>query len=123
MKFFASILTSILVMMVLSFSPVAKSADVGALLAGICDNVASDNKGRFRKKLKEAGVKLRNIYDGISCGGDNLVRYSIKSGATSTGAFIVKRMPASHFAGSGDTAWAASNGFADSEIVKAIAER
>jgi hypothetical protein len=43
MKVFASILTSILVMIVLTFSPVVKSADVGALLAGICDNVASDN--------------------------------------------------------------------------------
>ena len=123
MKFFASILTSFLVIMTLSYSPVVKSADVGALLAGICDNVATDNKGRFRKKLKEAGVKLRNIYDGISCGGENLVRYAIKSGATSTGEFIVKRMPASHFAGSGDAEWATGNGFADSPIVKAIAER
>ncbi|MFT6529898.1 MAG: hypothetical protein ACJAZB_001549 [Psychrosphaera sp.] len=123
MKFFASILTTILVMMVLTFSPVVKSADVGALLAGICDNVATDNKGRFRKKLKEAGVKLRNIYDGISCGGEPLVRYAIKSGATSTGEFIVKRLPASHFASSGDAEWAASNGFGDSPIVKAIAER
>ena len=123
MKFFTSILTSVLVMVLLSFSPTAKSADVGALLAGICDNVASDNKGRFRKKLKEAGVKLRNIYDGISCGGENLVRYAIKSGAKSTGKFIVKRLPASHFAGSGDAEWAAGNGFADSPIVKAIADR
>lgn len=123
MKFFASILTSILVMTVLSYSPAAKSADVGALLAGICDNVATDNKSRFRKKLKEAGVKLRNIYDGISCGGVPLVRYAIKSGAVKTGSFIVKRLPASHFAGSGDAEWAASNGFGDSAIVKAIAER
>jgi len=123
MKYFASILTMFLVIMTLSYSPVVKSADVGALLAGICDNVASDNKSRFRKKLKEAGVKLRNIYDGISCGGENLVRYAIKSGAESTGKFIVKRLPASHFAGSGDAEWASGNGFADSPIVKAIAER
>jgi hypothetical protein len=109
--------------MSLSYSPVTKSADIGAVLAGICDNVTADNKGRFRKKLKEAGVKLRNIYDGISCGGDNLVRYSIKSGAVKTGEFIVKRLPASHFAGSGDAEWAAGNGFADSPVVKAIAER
>jgi hypothetical protein len=52
-----------------------------------------------------------------------LVRYSIKSGAVKTGEFIVKRLPASHFAGSGDAEWAAGNGFADSPVVKAIAER
>ncbi|GHB79110.1 hypothetical protein GCM10008107_30750 [Psychrosphaera saromensis] len=123
MKFFASILASFLVVMTLSYSPAVKSADVGALLAGICDNVAADNKGRFRKKLKEAGVKLRDIYDGISCGGQNLVRHAIKTGSAKTGAYIVKRMPASHFAGSGDAEWATGNGFADSPIVTAIAER
>jgi hypothetical protein len=123
MKFFASILTSVLVMITLSYSPVVKSADVGALLAGICENVAADNKSRFRKKLKEAGVKLRDIYSGISCGGEPLVRYAIKNGAISTGEFIVKRLPASHFASSGDAAWAIGNGFTDSPIVKAIAER
>lgn len=120
------VLTSLLVLAIVAFSitmsPPAKS-DVGAALAGICDVVASDNKSRFRKKIKEAGIKLRNIYDGISCGGQNLVRYSMTKGAQKTGTFIVKRMPGSHFAGSGDADWASANGFGDSDIAKAIADR
>lgn len=122
MKFLTSFLVTTLVLVSVTMSPSAKS-DVGAALAGICDVVASDNKSRFRKKMKEAGVKLRNIYDGISCGGQNLVRYSMSKGAQKTGVYIVKRMPGSHFAGSGDTDWAGANGFGDTDIAKAIADR
>ena len=78
---------------------------------------------KLRKKLKEAGVKLRHIYDGVSCGGENLVRYAMTKNAQSAGTYIVKRMPASHFAGSGDIEWANANGHGDSEIAKAIAKR
>ena len=123
MKFLTSLLVTVVVLLSVSISPPAKSADIGALLAGICDNVASNNKSHFRKKLKEAGVKLRHIYDGVSCGGENLVRYSMSKNAQDIGTFIVKRMPGSHFAASGDADWAAANGFGDSEIAKAIAER
>ena len=41
------------------------------LAASLCDYVAADDKSRIRKKLKETRVKLRNIYGGISCGGNN----------------------------------------------------
>lgn len=92
-------------------------------LNGICENVAADNKSRFRKKLKESGVKLRDVYDAISCGGDNLVRYAMTKNANKVGSYIVKRMPASHFAASGDTEWANSNGLAASPIVASIASR
>lgn len=123
MKLVTSLLISLALLMSLSYTPKAKAADISSLLAGICENVATDNKSRFRKKLKEAGVKLRNIYDGISCGGMNLVRYAMSNNAQKTGTFIVKRMPSSHFAGSGDADWAGSNGHGDSAIAKAIASR
>lgn len=106
----------------MSFSTPAK-ADVASALVGICDNVATDNKSRFRKKLKEAGIKLRNIYDGISCGGNNLVRYAMIKNAEGVGKFIVGRMPASHFAGSGDLDWANANGHGASSIAQAIKKR
>lgn len=97
--------------------------NVEAALSGICENVVSDNKTRFRKKLKESNIKLRDVYQGITCGGENLVRFAMKSGSQSTGVFIVKRLPQSHFATSGDAEWATSNGFAESDIAKAIATR
>lgn len=92
-------------------------------LNGICENIAADNKSRFRKKLKESGLKLRDVYDAISCGGDNLVRFAMAKNANTVGSYIVKRLPASHFAGSGDTEWAASNGLSGSPIVATIAAR
>ncbi len=99
-----------------------QAASVDAL-NGICENVAADNKSRFRKKLKESGLKLRNVYDSISCGGENLVRYAMTKNANSVGSYIVKRMPASHFAASGDTEWANSKGLSASPIVATIAAR
>jgi len=123
MKLLATLLSVTLVLGSVSYSAPAKSADVASLLAGLCENVATDNKSRLRKKLKEAGVKLRNIYDGITCGGEPLVRYAMIKGASGAGTFIVKRMPASHFKGSGDLDWANANGHGDSDIAKAIANR
>lgn len=123
MKFVTTLLTISLMIGGLAFSAPAKSADVASLLAGFCENIATDNKSRVRKKLKEAGVKLRHIYDGITCGGENLVRYAMTKNAQSAGTFIVKRMPGSHFESSGDLDWAKSNGHGDSEIAKTIASR
>jgi len=123
MKLVTSLLISLALAISLSYTPKAQAADINTLLAGICENVATDNKSRFRKKLKEAGVKLRNIYDGISCGGMNLVRYAMSNNAQKTGTFIVKRMPGSHFAGSGDADWASANGHGGSAIAQAIASR
>ena len=123
MKSIVAFFSTVVLLSVMSVSTPAKANDVASFLAGVCDNVANDNKGRFRKKLKSAGVKLRNIYDGVTCGGEPLVRYAMQKGAKSVGVFMVKRMPASHFASSGDLEWASSNGFGDSAIAKAISKR
>ena len=123
MKSIVAFLSTVVLLSVMSVSTPAKANDVASFLAGVCDNVASDNKGRFRKKLKNAGVKLRNIYDGVTCGGKPLIRYAIENNAKDVGVFMVKRMPASHFASSGDLEWATSNGFGDSAVTKAIAKR
>ena len=105
-----------------SFVTPVQAANVDSL-NGICENVAADNKSRFRKKLKESGLKLRQVYGSISCGGDNLVRYAMSKNANTVGSYIVKRLPAAHFASSGDTEWANSNGLANSPIVASIAAR
>lgn len=123
MKYVVASLSTVCLALTLSYSAPAESRDVASFLAGVCENVANDNKGRFRKKLKSASVKLRNVYDGVTCGGLPLVRYAMQNNAQSVGTFIVKRMPSSHFAESGDLDWANANGFGDSKIAKAIAER
>jgi hypothetical protein len=122
MKTVISALTLVAALSAVSFSQTAQAAGTEAL-NGICENVAADNKSRFRKKLKESGLKLRNVYEGISCGGQNLVRYAMSSKAESVGSYIVKRMPASHFAASGDLDWANASGHATSPIAGSIAAR
>lgn len=123
MKLFTTVLAGVLVLGMAVAPKQAQANDVASLLAGLCENVATDNTSRIRKKLKEAGVKLRNIYDGITCGGETLVRYAMVKGANKAGTYIVKRMPASHFATSGDLDWANANGHGGSEIAKAIQDR
>ena len=122
MKAVISALTLVAALSSVSFSQTAQAAGAEAL-NGICENVAADNKSRFRKKLKESGLKLRNVYEGISCGGQNLVRYAMSSKAENVGSYIVKRMPASHFAASGDLDWANASGHAASSIATSIASR
>lgn len=119
MKTLVAALTLALAVSTSTVSTVAHASGADAL-QGICDNVAADNKSRFRKKLKDSGFKLRDVYEAITCGGDNLVRYAMKNNASDVGTYIVGRMPASHFAASGDTDWASANGFAASPIAASI---
>ncbi len=103
-------------------------ANQDQLGANICNYVVSDDKNRLRKKLKESRVKLRNIYDGVSCNGDSLLRVAMKSGSNAVGTFVAKRLPVSDLGkaeADGQTiiAWAESNGHAGSEITSAIKSR
>ncbi|MCL1058531.1 DUF3718 domain-containing protein [Shewanella gelidimarina] len=103
-------------------------ANQDQLAANICNYVVSDDKNRLRKKLKESRVKLRNIYDGVSCNGDSLLRVAMKNGSNAVGTFVTKRLPVSNLGkaesdGLTIAAWAESNGHSASEITTAIKER
>lgn len=107
-------------------SPVSANQD--QLAANICNYVQADDKNRLRKKLKESRVKLRNIYSGVSCNGDSLLRTALKSGSNKVGTFVAKRLPASALGaveadGQTIVAWAESNGHSGSEITNAIKSR
>jgi hypothetical protein len=51
------------------------------------------------------------------------VRHAIKHNAADTAEFIIKQLPGSQVAKSGDVEWATSNGFAASPILEAIKAR
>ncbi len=121
MRIFSVALVSVILSTAsLSYSKPAQADD---LLASICNFVQADDKGRLRKKLKTAKVKLRNIYDGVTCNGLNLVQFAMKNNAQSVGSYIVKRLPSTTFSDGGDIKWAQANGFGESEIVTTIKER
>ena len=103
-------------------------ANTDQLVANICDYVKSDDKNRLRKKLKEARVKLRNIYSGLSCDGSSLLRTAYNSNANDVGEFIAKRLPGSDLSvaeADGKTIldWANANGHSGSPITAAINDR
>ncbi|WOT04546.1 DUF3718 domain-containing protein [Shewanella youngdeokensis] len=107
-------------------TPVLANQD--QLAANICNYVVSDDKNRLRKKLKESRVKLRNIYRGVTCNGDSLLRTAMKSNANAVGTFVAKRIPVADLGkaesdGLTITAWADNNGHKDSEITSAIKSR
>jgi len=98
------------------------------LAANICNYVQNDDKNRLRKKLKENRVKLRNIYSGISCGGDSLIRTAMKSGSDKVGTFVAKRLSVSALkAAEADgmtvVQWSEANGHGGSAITTTINER
>ncbi|MDP5136681.1 DUF3718 domain-containing protein [Rheinheimera baltica] len=102
-------------------APVAVADD--QLAASICDYVAADDKSRLRKVLSDYRLRLRNIYDGVVCDGESMIRYAFKKEAADVGEFIVKQLPGSSISGSGDIDWAESNGFSASPLLAVLKSR
>ncbi len=127
MRFTAFAMAAGLAACSLTYSP-ATQANVDQLVASVCDYVAADDKNRLRKKLKDARVKLRAIYDGVRCDGNSLLRTAMLSNAQDVGVYLAKQMPRESLAaaeGDGQTLlqWAASQGLADSAIAAEINAR
>jgi hypothetical protein len=107
-------------------APVHANAD--QLVANICDYVKSDDKNRLRKKLKESRAKLRNIYTGISCDGNSLLRTAYAANANDAGEFVAKRLGTDELnavEADGKTIldWANANGHSASPITAAVKEK
>ncbi|QYJ78142.1 DUF3718 domain-containing protein [Shewanella acanthi] len=106
----------------------AKAGEADPLVASICDYVKANDKNRLRKKLKENRVKLRQIYSGISCDGQSLLRTAYGASANDAGEFVAKRLSA-HELGISERdgltieAWAVANGHGASPITAAVKER
>lgn len=71
-------------------------ADINADLQNICTIVKNDDKSELRKKVKQVqddyNLRLGDYYDGVSCGGVSLIRYSMQNNAAEVGTFMIKKM-------------------------------
>ncbi|EDQ01094.1 DUF3718 domain-containing protein [Shewanella benthica] len=106
--------------------PVQANSD--QLAANICHYVQTNDKNRLRKKLKENRIKLRNIYSGVTCDGNSLLRTAMNSGSDKVGTFIAKRLSVSELTaaeadGNTITDWAEANGHGASAITAVIKKR
>ena len=104
------------------FAITPASAD-DQIAQSLCAYVAANDKNSIRKTLSDNRMRIKNVYDGIQCDGLPLIRFAIKNNATDAAEFIVKQLPGSQVAASGDVEWAQSNGFASSPIIEAIKAR
>lgn len=121
MRLLPTLLCGAAVTLTLVAAPAAVADD--QLAASMCDYVAADDKNRLRKVLSDYRLRLRNIYDDVVCNGESLIRHAFKSNANDVGEFIVKQLPGSSVAGSGDIGWAEANGFAASPLFAVLKDR
>ena len=73
-------------------TPKAQAANIAQ---SICEYVAADDKKRMRSFLKTNKLKIRRIFDGIQCNGQNLLEFASASGAVETGALMIGKLPKS----------------------------
>jgi len=120
MKFIPAIVCcSLLTAAAVGVAPV-QAAD--QLAASMCDYIKADDKNRLRKLLSDNRLRLRNIYDGIMCNGQNMVRFAVSSNANGVGEFIIKQLPAAQISASEDIAWVEAN-HASSGLLAVLKER
>lgn len=121
MKLSTALVSASLVVASFSFSFSAQANEQLAL--SLCEYVAANDKGGLRKKLKSSRLKIRNIFDGVKCNGNNLLRHAIASNAVDAGGYIVKNLPKSKLADGADIAWAEGNGHGGSALIGKIKAR
>lgn len=107
-------------------------ANVNDALANICTIVKADDKSELRKKMKKVQsdykLKLQDYYNGVSCGGESLIRTAFKANAVEAGSLLVKKMPKSQLNApeqDGKTlrAWVAEQNMMDSPIAEVLNSR
>ena len=54
---------------------------------------AADDKKRMRSFLKSNKLKIRNIFDGIQCNGQNLLEFAATKGSIETGSLMISKLP------------------------------
>ena len=89
-------LTIVLIATPTSFSKV-KASDFGLLAQTLCDLAKTNDRSKMRKKLKAAKLRLRSVYTGITCAGDDnfsggsLLRMATAYGAMESATFLATK--------------------------------
>jgi hypothetical protein len=73
---------------------IGPTAQADNLSLRICEYVQANDKNRLRSFLKQNKLKIRKIYDGLECNGDNVLVFAAKSKSLEVGEFIIGKLPA-----------------------------
>ena len=86
------VVVSTLVLLSTTYSPVASASNVAQTL---CEYVSADDKKRLRSYLKSNKLKIRQIFDGVQCNGQNLLSFASSNNAVETGTLMINKLPKS----------------------------
>lgn len=76
----------IIIFLTLFLSPVLATKPIYAddfliLATALCDYTKANDRSKIRKKLKRVKVKLRKVYEGITCDGKTLHKFALHNNA------------------------------------------
>ena len=83
------ILVPVVAALALSFAPVSQAN----VAQSLCEYVSADDKKRLRSYLKSNKLKIRNIFSGVQCNGNNLLAFAASKNAVKTGSLIISKLP------------------------------
>lgn len=72
--------------------------EMARVIASVCDYTKANDRGNLRKKLDDAGLDLRKVYEGISCPaagafeGGSLLRLAAAFGSVDAATFIAAKI-------------------------------
>ncbi|MBO9492170.1 DUF3718 domain-containing protein [Endozoicomonas sp. G2_1] len=71
-------------------APQVRADDVAQ---NLCQYVAADDKKRLRSFLKMNKLKIRSVFKGVQCNGQNLLEFAAARGSVKTGSLMISKLP------------------------------
>ncbi len=87
------LLASTITVLTLTSAFNAPTAQAANIAQSLCEYVAADDKKRMRSFLKSNKLKIRSIFDGVQCNGQNLLQFAATSGSLETGSMMISKLP------------------------------
>ncbi|GLX80832.1 DUF3718 domain-containing protein [Thalassotalea eurytherma] len=87
------LLASTITVLTLTSAFVAPAAQASNIAQNVCEFVAADDKKRMRSYLKSNKLKIRSIFDGVQCNGQNLLEFAANRGSVKTGSLMISKLP------------------------------
>jgi hypothetical protein len=87
------LLASTITILTLTSVVSAPKAQASNIAQSICQYVAADDKIRMRTFLKTNRLKIRSIFKGIECNGQNLLAFASSQGSVETGSLMISKLP------------------------------
>ena len=84
---------SILASALIAFASISLPSQANSLELSLCEAVASDNKKVFRSFLKKNKLKIRSIFSGVKCNGQDLLTFASTKNAVNTGSLMISKLP------------------------------